>query len=173
MLKRIYFSCQINLTIGERPNKKNIESLNLTRKVYRMVQKKIYDRVCSQLINWFFMLYSFSLYIYGQFFFCKHVFKTNRKKVTVIWILVWAVRLIIWTEIIRRIKMIKRSRQEWMSKYICNYFINYLNNSFKIKCIFFISHLKKKKNYVSFLIGWHFLNKTFSGFLEPHNLFST
>ena len=29
----IYFSCQINLTIGERPNKKNVESLNLTRKV--------------------------------------------------------------------------------------------------------------------------------------------
>ena len=33
MLKKIYFSCKINLTIGERPNKKNIESLNLTRKV--------------------------------------------------------------------------------------------------------------------------------------------
>ena len=33
MLKKICFSCQINLTIGERPNKKNIESLNLTRKV--------------------------------------------------------------------------------------------------------------------------------------------
>ena len=32
MLKKICFSCQINLTIGERPNKKNIESLNLTRK---------------------------------------------------------------------------------------------------------------------------------------------
>ena len=30
-LKKIYFSCQINLTIGERTNKKNIESLNLTR----------------------------------------------------------------------------------------------------------------------------------------------
>ena len=29
----MYLSCQINLTIGERPNKKNIESLNLTRKV--------------------------------------------------------------------------------------------------------------------------------------------
>ena len=27
MLKKICFSCQINLTIGERPNKKNIESL--------------------------------------------------------------------------------------------------------------------------------------------------
>ena len=33
MLKKICFSCQINLTIGERPNKKDIESLNLTRKV--------------------------------------------------------------------------------------------------------------------------------------------
>ena len=33
MLIKICFSCQINLTIGERPNKKNIESLNLTRKV--------------------------------------------------------------------------------------------------------------------------------------------
>ena len=33
MLKNICFSCQINLTIGERPNKNNIESLNLTRKV--------------------------------------------------------------------------------------------------------------------------------------------
>ena len=33
MLKKICFSCQINLTIGERPYKKNIESLNLTRKV--------------------------------------------------------------------------------------------------------------------------------------------
>ena len=32
-LKNIYFSGQINLTIGERPNKKNIELLNLTRKV--------------------------------------------------------------------------------------------------------------------------------------------
>ena len=32
-LKKIYISCQINLTIGERPNKKNIESLNLTQKV--------------------------------------------------------------------------------------------------------------------------------------------
>ena len=32
MLKKICFSYQINLTIGERPNKKNIESLNLTRK---------------------------------------------------------------------------------------------------------------------------------------------
>ena len=31
--KKIYFSSQINLTIGERPNNKNIESLNLTRKV--------------------------------------------------------------------------------------------------------------------------------------------
>ena len=33
MLKKIYFSSQIYMTIGERPNKKNIESLNLTRKV--------------------------------------------------------------------------------------------------------------------------------------------
>ena len=33
MLKKICFSCQINLTTGERPNKKNIEYLNLTRKV--------------------------------------------------------------------------------------------------------------------------------------------
>ena len=33
MFKNICFSCQINLTIGDRPNKKNIESLNLTRKV--------------------------------------------------------------------------------------------------------------------------------------------
>ena len=33
MLKKICFSCQISVTIGERPNKKNIESLNLTRKV--------------------------------------------------------------------------------------------------------------------------------------------
>ena len=33
MLKKIRFSCQINLTIGERPNMKNIEPLNLTRKV--------------------------------------------------------------------------------------------------------------------------------------------
>ena len=33
MLKNICFSCQINLTIGERPNKKSIESLNLTQKV--------------------------------------------------------------------------------------------------------------------------------------------
>ena len=32
MLKKICFSCQINLTIGERPNKKNIEPLNLTQK---------------------------------------------------------------------------------------------------------------------------------------------
>ena len=32
MLKKIYFSGQINLTIGEKPNKKNVESLNLTRK---------------------------------------------------------------------------------------------------------------------------------------------
>ena len=32
MLKKICFSCKINLTIGERPNKKYIESLNLTRK---------------------------------------------------------------------------------------------------------------------------------------------
>ena len=33
MLKKICFSYQINLTIGERPNTKNIESLILTRKV--------------------------------------------------------------------------------------------------------------------------------------------
>ena len=33
MLKKICFSCQINLTIGERPNKKNIESLNFAQKV--------------------------------------------------------------------------------------------------------------------------------------------
>ena len=33
MIKKICFSSQINLAIGERPNKKNIESLNLTRKV--------------------------------------------------------------------------------------------------------------------------------------------
>ena len=33
MLKKISFSCEINLTIGENPNKKNIESLNLTHKV--------------------------------------------------------------------------------------------------------------------------------------------
>ena len=32
-LKKIYISCLINMTIGERPNKKNIKSLNLTRKV--------------------------------------------------------------------------------------------------------------------------------------------
>ena len=32
-LKKIYFSCHINLTIGERPNKKNIESLYLTWKI--------------------------------------------------------------------------------------------------------------------------------------------
>ena len=32
-LIKIYFSCQINLTVRERPNKKNIESPNLTRKV--------------------------------------------------------------------------------------------------------------------------------------------
>ena len=31
--KKIYFSCQINLTIRERPNKKNIETLNSTWKV--------------------------------------------------------------------------------------------------------------------------------------------
>ena len=33
MLKKICFPCQINLTILERPNKKNIESLNLTLKI--------------------------------------------------------------------------------------------------------------------------------------------
>ena len=33
MLKKICFSCQIHLTIGERPNKKYIDSLILTRKV--------------------------------------------------------------------------------------------------------------------------------------------
>ena len=32
MLKKIYFSCQIISTIGERPNKKKNESLDLTRK---------------------------------------------------------------------------------------------------------------------------------------------
>ena len=32
MLKKIFFSCQINMTVGERPYKKNMESLNLTRK---------------------------------------------------------------------------------------------------------------------------------------------
>ena len=32
MLKKIYFSCEINLTIGERPKKKNIESLNVKLK---------------------------------------------------------------------------------------------------------------------------------------------
>ena len=30
--KNIYFLCQIDLMIGERPNKKNIESLNLHEK---------------------------------------------------------------------------------------------------------------------------------------------
>ena len=29
---KIYFLCQIKLTIGERPNKKHIEALDLTRK---------------------------------------------------------------------------------------------------------------------------------------------
>ena len=33
MLKKICYLCQINLKIGERPNKKNIESLNLKQKV--------------------------------------------------------------------------------------------------------------------------------------------
>ena len=33
------------------------------------------------------MLYSFSLYIYTQFFFCKHVSKINKKKVIAVWIL--------------------------------------------------------------------------------------
>ena len=33
MVKMIYFSYQINLKIGERPNNKNIEALNLTRNV--------------------------------------------------------------------------------------------------------------------------------------------
>jgi hypothetical protein len=32
MLKKICFLCQINLTLGEIPDKKNIESLNLKRK---------------------------------------------------------------------------------------------------------------------------------------------
>ena len=39
MLKKICFSCQINLTVGERPNKKNIESLNFTRKVNLLSQQ--------------------------------------------------------------------------------------------------------------------------------------
>ena len=33
VLLRFYLFCQINLTIGERPNKKYIQLLNLTRKV--------------------------------------------------------------------------------------------------------------------------------------------
>ena len=58
--------------------------------IYRVVQIKVYDRVCSlnQLINQFLCCILFlSTYIYRQFFFFKHVFKINRKKVTVIWIL--------------------------------------------------------------------------------------
>ena len=49
-LKRFAFSCQINLTIGERPNKKNIESLNVTQKetlflfLSRTVNVKVYGR---------------------------------------------------------------------------------------------------------------------------------
>ena len=59
--------------------------------IYRVVQIKVYDRVYSlnQPINWFFLCYILflSIYIYRQFFFCKHVFRINRKKVTVIFIL--------------------------------------------------------------------------------------
>ena len=58
--------------------------------IYRVVvQIKVYDRACSlnQLDNWVFLLYYFTLPIYGQFFFCKHVFKINRKEVTRKWIL--------------------------------------------------------------------------------------
>jgi hypothetical protein len=32
---------------------------------------------------------------------------------------------------------------------------------------------KEQKKYASFLIGGLFWNKPFSGFLEPHNFFST
>ena len=47
MLKKICFSCQINLTIGERPNKKNIESLDLTRKInlLRLLRGKSYENL--------------------------------------------------------------------------------------------------------------------------------
>ena len=41
MLRKIYFSYQINLTKGERPNKKNIESLNLTCKYLKALTWKI------------------------------------------------------------------------------------------------------------------------------------
>ena len=46
MLKKICFSCQINLTIGERPYKKNIESLNLTQ-----------EENLSWLLTWKIMYY--------------------------------------------------------------------------------------------------------------------
>ena len=64
---------------------------------YRVVQIKVYDRACSlNLINWFFMLYSFlSLYI-QTILFCKHVFKINRKKSYNDLNFVKAVSLIIW-----------------------------------------------------------------------------
>ena len=59
-----------------------LKKINKKRLILKkhLIQKKVYDRVCSlnKHIN-FFLLYSFSLYIYRQFFFRKHVFKINRK----------------------------------------------------------------------------------------------
>ena len=61
----------------------NLEShIYNTIYIYRVVQIKVYDRVCSlnQLIIRYYLLYYFSLPIYRQLFFSKHIFKINRKK---------------------------------------------------------------------------------------------
>ena len=51
MLKKICFLCQVNLMIGERPNKKNIESLNLTQKSksFKALTWKVYIYSFSKL----------------------------------------------------------------------------------------------------------------------------
>ena len=47
MFVNIYFSCQINLTIGERQNKKNIDSLLVTRNIilFFYSQKHLFTRL--------------------------------------------------------------------------------------------------------------------------------
>ena len=62
---RLYLRCQSNLQYT----------------FYRVVQKKVYDRVCS-LKKLIYRLFCDILF-FRQFLFSKHVFKINRKKVIV------------------------------------------------------------------------------------------
>ena len=91
--------------------------------IYRVVQIKVYDRVCglNQLIKWFFCLFLFFTYL-QTIFFSKHVFKINTNKFCGIG-----------ASLITCTKRSPRGCDLNGFTLICNYFVNYLINECNIK----------------------------------------